>query len=65
VWLYAECRYAKCRGAIKQHIFAFSLIIEGTTQKALQFVMPLKTSNNKNFRFIEKNVFDTTLRLQP
>ena len=37
--------------------FAFSLIIEGSTEKALQFMMPLKSIYNRNFGFIEqKNV---------
>jgi hypothetical protein len=34
--------------------FAFSLIIEGTTEKVLQFIMPLKSISNQNFGFIEQ-----------
>jgi hypothetical protein len=46
---------------MEQHIFAFSLIIEGTTEKALQFIMPLKTIYHQNLGFIEqKNVFLNT-----
>jgi hypothetical protein len=38
--------------------FAFSLIIEGTTEKVLKFIMPLKSIHNRNFGLIEqKNVF--------
>jgi hypothetical protein len=38
--------------------FAFSLIIEGTTEKVLQFLMPLELIYSRNFGFIEqKNVF--------
>jgi hypothetical protein len=35
---------------------AFSLIIEGTTEKVLQFIMPLKSINNRNFGFIEQKI---------
>ncbi len=46
---------------MEQHVFAFSLIIEGTTEKMLQFIMPLKTINNQNFGFIEqKKIFSNT-----
>jgi hypothetical protein len=39
-------------------VFAFSSIIEGTTEKALQFIMIHKSIYNRNFGFIEqKNVF--------
>ncbi len=41
---------------MEQRIFAFSLIIEGTTQKVLQLIMPLKSIYNKNFGFIEQRV---------
>ncbi len=34
--------------------FAFSLMIEGTTEKVLQFIMPLKSSYNKNLGFNEQ-----------
>ncbi len=41
------------------HFFAFSLVIEGTTEKVLQFMMPVKLIYNKNHGFIEqKNVFE-------
>ncbi len=39
-----------------QHIFAFSLIIEGNTEKALQFTKPLKSIYNKNLDFIEQKM---------
>ncbi len=35
--------------------FAFSIIIEGTTEKVMQFMMPLKSIYNKNLGFIEQN----------
>ncbi len=34
--------------------FAFSLIIEGTTEKVLKFLMPLELIYNRNFGFIEQ-----------
>jgi hypothetical protein len=38
-----------------QHVFfVFSLIIEGTSEKVLQFIMPLKSIYNRNFGFIEE-----------
>jgi hypothetical protein len=37
--------------------FAFSLIIEGTTEKVLQFIMLLKTIYNGNFGFIEQKKY--------
>jgi hypothetical protein len=33
------------------HFFAFPLIIEGTTEKVLQFLMPLVSMYNKNIGF--------------
>ncbi len=45
-----------------QHVFlTFSLIIEGATEKVLQFIMPLKLMFIKNVGFNEqKCIFDTT-----
>jgi hypothetical protein len=37
-----------------QHAFAFSLIIEGATEKVLQFIMPLKSIYKQNLGFIEQ-----------
>ncbi len=34
--------------------FAFLIIVEGTTEKVLQFIMPLKSIYNKNLGFIEQ-----------
>jgi hypothetical protein len=34
--------------------FSFSIIVEGTSKKAMQFLMTLKPIYNKNFGFIEK-----------
>jgi hypothetical protein len=54
IYCYAECRYAECRGAsrkvqnaMEQHIFAFSLIIEGTIEKVLQLIVALKSIYNQ------------------
>ena len=41
---------------MEQHIFAFSLIIEGTTEKVLQLIMPLKSTYNRNFGFIKQKI---------
>jgi hypothetical protein len=38
----------------QHHFFTFSLITEGTTEKALQFILPLKSIYNKNFGFNEE-----------
>jgi hypothetical protein len=49
-----------------QHAFAFSFVIEGTTEKVLKFVMPLKSIYNKNIYnkniafIVQKNVLLTT-----
>jgi len=41
--------------------FAFLLIKEGTTEKVLQSIMPLKSIYNKNLGFYEqRNVFLNT-----
>ncbi len=46
---------------MEQHVFAFSPIIEGTTEKVLQFIKPLMSIYNRNFGFVEqKNVFFNT-----
>ncbi len=45
---------------MEQHVFAFSLIIEGTTENVLQFLMPLKSIYNKNLGFIEQKCFLNT-----
>jgi hypothetical protein len=37
--------------------FAFSIIIEGTTEKVLQFIMPLESIYNKNLGFIEQKTY--------
>ncbi len=37
--------------------FAFSLIIEGTTEKVLQFTMPLKSINDKNLCFDQQKMY--------
>jgi hypothetical protein len=42
--------------------FAFSLIIEGTTEKVLQFIMPLKSIYSRNFGFIAQKMYFLTLQ---
>ncbi len=37
--------------------FAFSSIIEGATEKVLQFMMTLKSIYNRNFGLIEQKVY--------
>ena len=37
--------------------FAFLLIIEGATEKVLQFIMPLKSIYKRNFGFIEQKMY--------
>jgi hypothetical protein len=39
------------------HFFAFSIIIEGTTEKVLQFIMPFKSRYNHNIGFIEQKMY--------
>jgi hypothetical protein len=44
-------------------VFEFSLIIEGTTEKVLQFIMPLASIYGRNFGFIwQNNVFLNTTK---
>jgi hypothetical protein len=44
---------------MEQHVFAFSLIMEGATEKMLQFTTPLKSLYIKNLGFIElKCIFE-------
>ncbi len=44
------------------HFFAFSLIIEGTTENVLQFMMPFQSIYNRNFGFIEQKMYFWTLQ---
>ncbi len=41
---------------MEQHVFAFSLIIEGATDKVMQLIMPLKSIYNQNFGFVEQKM---------
>ncbi len=50
------------KAAMEQRIFAFSLIKEGTTEKVLQFIMPLKWIYNRKFGFIEQKMYFWTLQ---
>ncbi len=50
---------------VTQHnitFFAFSIIIEGTTEKAMQFILPVKPIYNKNLGFIERRTYFWTLQ---
>jgi hypothetical protein len=50
---------------MEQHIFAFSLIIEGTTEKVLQFKMPLKSMYSKTLTlFNKKCIFEHNREVQ-
>jgi hypothetical protein len=43
---------------MEHHVFSFGLIIEGTTtEKVLQFKMPLKSIGNQTLRFIEQEMY--------
>jgi hypothetical protein len=42
---------------MEQYVFAFSLIIEGTTEKALQFIMPHETIFSQNHGFTEQKMY--------
>ncbi len=44
------------------HFFAFWLIIEGATEKVLQFILQLKSIYYKNLGFIEQKMFIWTLQ---
>jgi hypothetical protein len=45
---------------MKQHAcFTFSSIVEFAAEKVLQFIMPLKSIDNKNFSFVkQKCIFE-------
>jgi hypothetical protein len=46
---------------MEQRVFAFWLIIEGTTEKVLQFIMQLESIQSKNLGFIEQKMYFWTL----
>ena len=48
---------ASLKNPMEQHVFVFSLIIEGTTEEVLQFIMPLKSIYNQNLGFIEQEMY--------
>ncbi len=43
-------------GIMKQHIFCIFMIVEGSTDKVLQFIMPLKSIYSKNLGFVEQKM---------
>jgi hypothetical protein len=47
---------------MEQHAFAFWLIIEGTTEKVLQFIIQFKSIYNKKNCFIEQRMYFWTLQ---
>jgi hypothetical protein len=50
---------------MEQRVFAFSLILEGTTGKMLQFKMPLKSVNNKTLALLNKKcIFEHNREVQ-
>jgi len=44
------------KAAMEKHVFAFSLIIEDTTEKVLQLVIPLKSIYNQILGFIVQKI---------
>ncbi len=42
---------------VEQHAFSFWLIIEGATEKVLQFIMERKSIYNNNLGFIEPKMY--------
>jgi hypothetical protein len=42
---------------MEEHVFVFSLIIEGNTEKVLQFITPLKSIYNRNISLIEQKMY--------
>jgi hypothetical protein len=59
-YLVSICQIAKLssRHRMEQRVFLFiSLIIEGTTEKVLQFIMPLRSIYNQNIGFIEQILY--------
>ncbi len=60
--LIPTCSSYACFTKWNSMFFAFSLIIEGTTEKVLQFIMSLKSIYNENLLFIEQKVYFWTLQ---
>jgi hypothetical protein len=46
---------------IEQHLFVFSFVIEGSTEKVLQFIMALKSIYNKKLRITEQKMYSRTI----
>ncbi len=59
---YSAENVTKFTKVMEQRVFLFSLIIEGATEKVFQFKMPLKSTYNRNFGFIEQKMYSLTLR---
>ncbi len=50
---------------MEQRVFAFSLILEGTTGKVLQFKMPLKSIYKKSLALLNKKcIFEHSREVQ-
>ncbi len=47
---------------MEQHVFAFSLLIEGATGKVLQFIMSFKSIFNKNLSCVEQKMYFGTIQ---
>jgi len=43
---------------MNHRFFKFSIIIEGATEKVMQFIMPLKSIYNKNLPLNKKHIFE-------
>jgi hypothetical protein len=50
-------RFRSSRSQWNSSFFAFPLIIEGITEKALQFIMPLKSIYNQNLVSLNKKMY--------
>jgi hypothetical protein len=61
-WHRDQLYLENCISLWNSAFFDFSLIIEGTTEKALKFIMSLKSIYNRNFGFIEQKMYFWTLQ---
>ena len=47
---------------MEHHVFSFGLIIEGTTEKVLQFKIPLRSICNQTLGLIKKEMYFEKLK---
>ncbi len=55
MWVLQAAEYIPFNGTAI--FFAFSLIIEGTTEKVLQFIMPFESIYSRNFGIIDQKMY--------